>query len=136
MTTHQAGAQPQALAQGISEFNSWRFYDCHETLEDLWREEETYLADFYQGIIKVAAGFHHLLRGNQKGAETLLGGGIDLLEPFRPVCLGVDTGRLIDDTRPCLERIRELGPDRLSEFDRTLIPHIYLDSEMAAKERP
>ena len=50
----------EALAKGIAEFNNWRFYDCHETLEDVWREvgskgEEGTLADFYQGIIKIAA---------------------------------------------------------------------------------
>lgn len=133
MTSRHA-IDPSALAQGIREFNAWRFYDCHETLEEIWREQDAELADLYQGIIKVAAGFHHLLRGNHKGAVTLLAGGIALLEPFRPACLGVDISRLIDDTRPCLERIRELGPERLSEFDRALIPSIHFDFEMTAKE--
>lgn len=129
MTTHHAGAQPLALTDGIRQFNAWRFYDCHETLEDLWREEETELADFYQGIIKVAAGFHHLLRGNHKGAVTLLAGGIALLEPFRPGCLGVDTGRLVDDARLCLEGVRALGPEGLSKFDRALIPSIHPEEQ-------
>ena len=45
-------------ARAIAEFNSWRFYDCHETLEDIWREvggkgqAAAELAGFYQGIIK------------------------------------------------------------------------------------
>ncbi len=30
-------AKREALAKGVREFNSWRFYDCHETLEDVWR---------------------------------------------------------------------------------------------------
>jgi hypothetical protein len=61
-----------ALAKAIAEFNSWRFYDCHETLEDAWRDlggkasrragGDPGMADFYQGVIKAAAGFHHLLR--------------------------------------------------------------------------
>lgn len=118
-----------ALAKGIAEFNSWRFYDCHETLEDVWREvgskgDEATLADFYQGIIKVAAGFHHLLRGNHKGAVNLLSDAFRLLERFRPSTLGVDVQRLLDDLRPCLDRIVELGPERLREFDRTAIPKI------------
>jgi len=122
-------ATREALAKGISEFNAWRFYDCHETLEDVWREvgskgEEGTLADFYQGIIKIAAGFHHVLRDNQHGAVNLLSDAFRLLEPFRPETLGVDVDRLLADTRPCLDRIVELGPERLREFDRSLIPQI------------
>ncbi len=134
MTTHHAGAQPLALTDGIRQFNAWRFYDCHETLEDVWREQAPDIADFYQGIIKAAAGFHHLLRGNHKGAVSLLSGGIDLLAPFRPACFGVDVGRLLDDTRLCLDRMLELGPERLPQFDRALIPQIHFDAEMTMKE--
>jgi len=122
-------ATREALAKGISEFNAWRFYDCHETLEDVWREvgskgEEGTLADFYQGIIKIAAGFHHVLRDNHKGAINLLSDAFRLLESFRPATLGVDVDRLLADTRPCLDRIVELGPERLREFDRSMIPQI------------
>jgi uncharacterized protein len=134
MTPHPAladldPATRQALAKGIAEFNAWRFYDCHETLEDVWREvgskgEEGTLADFYQGIIKIAAGFHHVLRGNQHGAVNLLSDAFRLLEPFRPATLGVDIERLLADTRPCLDRIVELGPEQLREFDRSMIPQI------------
>lgn len=119
----------EALAKGLSEFNAWRFYDCHETLEDVWREvgskgEEGTLADFYQGIIKIAAGFHHVLRDNQHGAVNLLSDAFRLLEPFRPATLGVDVDNLLAEVRPCLDRIVELGPERLREFDRSMIPQI------------
>jgi predicted metal-dependent hydrolase len=118
-----------ALAKGIAEFNAWRFYDCHETLEDVWREvgskgEEGTLADFYQGIIKIAAGFHHVLRDNHHGAVNLLTDAFRLLEPFRPATLGVDVERLLRDTRPCLDRILELDEGSLREFDRAAIPQI------------
>ena len=91
-------AMPSRKASASS--TSWRFYDCHETLEDVWREvgskgDEATLADFYQGIIKVAAGFHHVLRDNQKGAVNLLSDAFRLLERFRPATLGVDVERLI-----------------------------------------
>jgi uncharacterized protein len=118
-----------AIKKGIEEFNAWRFYDCHETLEDVWREvgskgEEGTLADFYQGIIKVAAGFHHVLRNNHKGAVNLLLDAFRLLEPYRPETLGVDVERLLVAIRPCLDQIQELGPERLRQFDRGMIPRI------------
>ena len=117
-------AKREALAKGVREFNSWRFYDCHETLEDVWRAEASDLVDFYQGIIKVAAGFHHLLRGNHKGTVNLLGHALTLLEPYRPSRLGVNVQRLIDEAGACYQRLRELGPKRLSEFDRATLPQI------------
>ncbi len=117
-------AKREALAKGVREFNSWRFYDCHETLEDVWRAESSDLVDFYQGIIKVAAGFHHLLRGNHKGTVNLLGHALTLLEPYRPSCLGLNVQRLIDEAGACYQRLRELGPKRLSEFDRSTLPQI------------
>ncbi|MDP2675055.1 MAG: DUF309 domain-containing protein [Dehalococcoidia bacterium] len=119
----------EALAKGVREFNSWRFYDCHETLEDVWRAEDGTLADFLQGIIKVAAGCHHLLRGNHKGAVNLLGHALTLLAPYRPACLGVDVQRLIDETSACYERVRELGPERISEFDRAMLPRIAMEGQ-------
>ncbi len=118
-----------ALAKAVTEFNSWRFYDCHETLEDVWREvgakgDNATLANFYQGIIKVAAGFHHLLRGNHKGTVNLLADSLRLLAPFRPSTLGVDVEALSDQVRRCLERVDELGPRGLGDFNRSSIPRI------------
>ena len=117
----------EALAKGVREFNAWRFYDCHETLEDVWRAEDGRLADFFQGIIKAAAAFHHLLRGNHRGAVNLLGHALTLLAPYRPACLGVDVQRLIDEASACYERVRGLGPKRIGEFDRSTIPRIKME---------
>ncbi|MEE8347180.1 MAG: DUF309 domain-containing protein, partial [Dehalococcoidia bacterium] len=99
----------------------------HETLEDVWRAEGGELADLYQGIIKVAAGFHHLLRDNHKGTVNLLGHALILLDPNRPSSLGVNLPRLLEETDTCYRRVRELGPKRLAEFDRATIPRIELD---------
>lgn len=120
------------LAKAVREFNSWRFYDCHETLEDVWREvggksSEGKSAEFYQGLIKVAAGFHHALRDNHRGAVLLLTDALRLLEPYEPVTLGMDLEALANAVRACLDRIKELGPDRLSEFDRGMIPPIEME---------
>jgi predicted metal-dependent hydrolase len=128
-----------ALLKAVREFNSWRFYDCHETLEDIWREAggksvEAETAGFYQGIIKAAAGFHHLLRDNHKGAVNLLSDSIRLLEPYRPATLGVDVEGLLAGVRRALDRVLELGPERLREFDRSLIPVIQLDTAGVREE--
>jgi hypothetical protein len=117
------------LKKAVGEFNSWRFYDCHETLEDVWRAsgakgDPTGATNFYQGLIKAAAGFHHVLRGNRKGAVNLLSDSLRLLEPYAPECLGIDVERLVGEVGACLRRIEELGEGRLAEFDRGVIPRI------------
>ncbi len=124
------------LAKAVQEFNSWRFYDCHETLEDVWHEvggksSQAELAGFYQGIIKAAAGFHHVLRDNHKGAVLLLAGSLRLLAPYQPQTLGIDVESLMDGVRECLGRINALGPQRLREFDRQTIPTIRLEDAVS-----
>ena len=123
-----------ALRKAIDEFNAWRFYDCHETLEDVWREaggkaQDAPLAGFYQGLIKVAAGFHHVIRYNHKGAVNLLSDALRLLGPYRPAALAVDVEALIADVRRALDAIAVLGPAGLRTFDRSLIPAIRFDPE-------
>ncbi|HSP54932.1 MAG TPA: DUF309 domain-containing protein [Dehalococcoidia bacterium] len=123
------GTELDALAKAVAEFNSWRFYDCHETLEDVWREvggksSNAELADFYQGIIKIAAGFHHVLRDNHRGAVLLLSDALRLLAPYPPRTLGIDLIALTEAVAACLQQIEALGPSRLREFDRGMIPSI------------
>jgi uncharacterized protein len=130
------------LRKAVGEFNSWRFYDCHETLEDVWRESGAKgsaegATNFYQGLIKAAAGFHHLLRGNHHGTVTLLSDSVRLLEPYRPECLGVDVEMLAGEVGACLRRIEELGEGRLGDFERGMIPRIEMtdDGEKARGRR-
>ncbi len=123
------GTDLDALAKAVAEFNSWRFYDCHETLEDIWREvggksSAAELAGFYQGVIKVAAGFHHLLRDNHRGAVLLLSDALRLLASYPPRTLGIDLRALTESVAACLQQIEALGPGRLREFDRGMIPTI------------
>ncbi len=126
------------FAKGVREFNSWRFYDCHETLEDVWLEcggkaisgdERDTLADFYQGVIKAAAGMHHVLRGNHGGAIKVLSDVPRLLEAYRPRKLGLDVDRLLTDLERVVAEVRALGPERIGEFDRELVPSLVVEAE-------
>ena len=124
---------PAGFAEAIEQFNSWRFYDCHETLEDIWREtgpkgDEATLANFYQGLIKAAAGYHHLLRGNHVGVMKVLGDAPRLLAPYRPRTMGVDVDALVEAVQATLARLEELGPERMREFDQAGIPQLEVES--------
>lgn len=138
MTADAPPEARRALVDALEQFNTWRFYDCHETLEDVWLEaggktDGTLLTAFYHGLIKAAAGFHHVLRNNHKGATILLTDSIRLLAPYAPTTLTVDVESLIEALRTCLDRITELGPGRLADFDRSTIPQIHYDAAALAE---
>jgi hypothetical protein len=125
-TSRCADPPSPALLQGIEEFNQGLFFEQHETLEEAWIEEDDPVRYLYQGILQVGVGFHHLLRGNAYGAERLWARGVQLLEHFSPVCCGVDVAALIADTRRCMAELARLGPGRVWDFDRALIPRVRL----------
>jgi predicted metal-dependent hydrolase len=131
---------PPGFAEAIAQFNSWRFYDCHETLEDIWREvgpkgDEASLANFYQGLIKAAAGYHHLLRGNYNGVIKVLGDVPRLLAPYRPLTMGVDTDGLLAGIAETLREVETLGSDRIADYDRAGIPRINWDAPAVETSR-
>ena len=57
---------------GIELFNSGKFFEAHEVLEDVWRELRGPEKDFLQAVIQVAVGLHHYSTGNIVGARSLL----------------------------------------------------------------
>lgn len=81
--------------KGIEEFNSGQFFECHETLEEIWLEERGEERQFYQGIIQIAAGYYKLEQGVPAGALKLWRTGIEKLQPYSPVYLGVNVDALM-----------------------------------------
>jgi len=78
------------LQKGIEEFNQQLFFECHETLEEIWLEERGEDRKFYQGIIQIAAGYFKLQQGVPAGAIKLWRTGLEKIEPYSPVYLGVE----------------------------------------------
>ena len=126
---------PPGLLKGIDEFNRHEFYECHETIEEVWLEEPDPVRHMYQGILKVGVGFYHAMRGNHRGALIVMGGGIELLQPFRPSCMGIDIEALHDAAVRALEAFERLGPGRVQEFDRSLIPTISVNAIEGAPQQ-
>jgi uncharacterized protein len=118
------GRPPAGLLEGIRLFNDGEFYACHEAIEHEWHAETRPIRRLYQGVLQIGVGFLHLQRGNHTGALLLLTDGIDKTVEFAPVCLGIDTGRLAAESQAALDHLRELGPERLSEFDFATVPRI------------
>ncbi len=115
---------PRELHQAIDEFNGGRFWDCHETLEDVWRGTSYPLRFFYHSVIKVAVGFHHMGRHNRNGARAKLSDGVRLLRLLQPQFLGVRTDSLLQDAAQWLVRVDGVTRVDWDELDALPRPKI------------
>jgi predicted metal-dependent hydrolase len=119
------GEQPvPGLLAGIGEFNRGEFFECHETFEVLWMAEPRPVRRLYQGILQIGVAFYHLHAGRYRPVVTLLGRGAGYLQPFGPVCMGIDVAGLLEQAEACLAQVRHLGAERLDKFDWSLVPQI------------
>lgn len=123
---------PVELQKAIEEFNSGEWFECHETLEELWVGEKGELRDFYQGLLQIAVALYHWRNGNLKGALNLLQKGSDCLRRVPAPCRGVDVARLIADAARVEEALAALGEERMSELPPHLIPALHLVKQSCA----
>ena len=72
------------LVHGIELFNKKEFFDCHEILEELWKNQTEPEKQLTQGLIQIAVAYYHALRGNRLGADKLLKRGLARVRPFLP----------------------------------------------------
>ena len=106
-------SQRQLLQKGILCFNREQFFESHEVLEEAWLDASGEQKTFLQGLIQVAAAFHHLRRGNHIGAGRLLTAGIEKLSAFAPRAAGLDITGLLENLGPLRKKIiaGEVPPD-------------------------
>ena len=96
---------PGQLLLAVRQFNAHEWFECHETLEDLWIGEEGETRSLFQGILQIAVALHHWRNGNYGGAVSLLNGGVNLLNQVSVPCLWVDVTQLVEDA----DRMRGAG---------------------------
>ena len=91
------------LQAGIMFFNEGRYYEAHESWEDLWRGADPHARRFSQGLVQVAVGLHHRTHGNTRGGNSVLRRGMGNLETYPECYMGVDNASLLRDCGRLLE---------------------------------
>lgn len=76
--------------QGVAQFNAGHFFECHDTLEEMWSGVRGPSRDFFQGLIQVAVAFYHLDGGNLAGADSMLGRALKRFEKYPDRYFGFD----------------------------------------------
>ena len=122
---------PHELYQGIEQFNSRLFWECHETLEHIWLRTPYPLRFFYHAIIKAAAGFYHMSRHNRHGARTKLADAVGLLRLFPSCFLGVHTDLLRQDVTSWVEKVEAPGAVDWQSLDVLATPRIRIEEGKA-----
>jgi len=114
------------LLRALGEFNRGDWFECHETLEELWAGASGNIRDFFQGTLQIAVALHHWRNGNFKGAILLLASGAEYLRRAGPVCQRVDVSQLLASAGRLEDALQALGPARMAELDPDLVPRMRL----------
>src|SRR6266852_4509322 len=82
------------LREGLRCFHSAAFFEAHEHWESVWLAAQEPEKTFLQGLIQVAASFHHFQRGNYAGTISLLRSALRRLDAYPRVFAGVSVAPL------------------------------------------
>lgn len=96
-----------SFEDGVRLFNEREFWHAHEAWEELWLEEDDDdRVLFYQGLIQLAAAYHHMKRGTFPGAVRLFDASLQKLERFSPDFCGLDRENVVKSAQVHRERAR------------------------------
>ncbi|MCU0503051.1 MAG: DUF309 domain-containing protein, partial [Anaerolineae bacterium] len=100
------------------------YWECHETLETLWRAEPRPVRDLYQGILQIGVAFHHLRNDNVSGAIKMLRRGLPRLRDLPEICQGVRVTELALAARMIHDRVAAREKEGAGPLDFGLPPTI------------
>ena len=129
-----APLHPQA-EEGLRLFNAGRYFEAHEALEIAWNEERGPIRDLYRGILQIAVVYLHITRRNYNGAVKVYLRSQKWMNHWPGVCRGVEVQELCRSARVVIAEVERLGPDRLSEFDPSLLKPVRWDEHREQKKR-
>src|SRR5512141_3404192 len=119
-TLCNAPLHPQA-AEGLRLFNAGKYFEAHEALEEAWNAEKGAVRELYRGILQIAVVYLHITRRNYNGAVKVYGRSQKWLKDWPDICRGIDVEQLRRDAEAVINEVQRLGPERLAEFDHSLL---------------
>jgi len=111
------------LFEGLRCFHSGAFFEAHEHWESVWLAAQEPEKTFLQGLIQVAASFHHFQRGNCAGTISLLRSALRRLDRYPEVFAGIGVAplrRAIRSWLQALETIPQSAPPPLPAITLTV----------------
>ncbi len=93
------------IEKGVALFNAHQFWHAHEAWEELWLQSSGEEKVFLQGLIQLAAAYHHVQRGTFRGGVRLFDAALRKLERFEDGRDGIDRRDAIDAAMKHREKI-------------------------------
>jgi len=109
--------QREAFDRGVAEFNAGYYFECHDTLEDMWTGIRGPSRDFFQGLIQVSVAFYHLGGGNLPGAESMLRRALKRFARYPDRYFGFDLAAHREELQGWLDRIVSARVEGLTVAD-------------------
>ncbi|MEP7285883.1 MAG: DUF309 domain-containing protein [Chloroflexota bacterium] len=118
---------PPLVLKGLHEFNAQEYFECHETLEAAWNQEAGPVREVYRAILQVGIAYYQIQRGNYRGAEKMFLRMVQWFAPLPDHCQGIDVAQLRADALAAHAHLEALGPERIKEFDLSLLKPIHYE---------
>lgn len=119
------GEMDARLKEGIGLFNAGRFFESHESLEDLYLDTDEEHKPFLEGLVQLSAAcriFHEF--GEITGPVRMVRQAIIRLENYKPSYLGIRVKSLIHSMEEWSNRMEAAEPN--STVPRLPTPKIRL----------
>jgi predicted metal-dependent hydrolase len=107
-----------SLSAGVSLFNAHHFWHAHEAWEELWLPSVGEERIFLQGLIQLAAAYHHVQKGTFRGGVRLFDAALAKLAPFADGWGGVDRAEAVAAALRHRERIARGENIEAGEFPK------------------
>lgn len=107
------------MEEGVVLFNEGKFWHAHEAWERIWLQAEGEQKIYLQGLIQLAAAYHHAMRGTFRGGVRLFDAALLKLEGFPPAYGGVDRAEVVAAAVRDREKIahgQQIDPDHLPKL--------------------
>lgn len=118
------------FAKAINEFNNEFFFECHDTLEELWNDEKNLeLKNFYHGLIHITVGFYHLTNLNFRGAVSQFKKSISKLNSLPEIYEGIKLHELLSEVKIWLKRAEDALSGKGQNLNFEKLPKIKFVNE-------
>lgn len=112
------------MEHGVNLFNAGKFWHAHEAWELVWQRQDRDERLFFQGLIQLAAAYHHLAKDRRTGFVNNLQKSAAILEVFAPEYLNVEVAPLLEAIRAGLDATAGDGPLPGGEARASLVPRM------------
>tara|TARA_B100000941_G_C28427316_1_gene512235 strand:- start:679 stop:1053 length:375 start_codon:yes stop_codon:yes gene_type:complete len=111
---------------GINLFNDKKFYEAHESWEELWTEFNLDDALLIQGLIQLSVAYFHITNINLKGSKNLFNKSLPKLEKFKlKNNRNINVQEIIDIAEIALQKVILIK--NVNDFDWNMVPKIRID---------